>query len=209
MAFWQPGLSKPQQQKPQQLTSSNVSPNKPPQVLSRSVMSMKFMKRKEVEAAPAPAEEINSNTTENVTMMDVVEAQSSSSSVYQKDDTDVFQHLPGRRSFGGVNKVVEFHYQRAFDPTKGRETITKTINDEEMLKRYENMISLPRGPSQGERPKQVTKGKSTTASWQGDQQQTHMTVVKPDKQHSISNNSSISSSKRRQNSGSKKKQKRE
>jgi hypothetical protein len=29
---------------------------------------------------------------------------------------------------------------------------SSTINDEEMLKRYENLIGLPRGPNQGQRP---------------------------------------------------------
>ena len=63
----------------------------------------------------------------------------------------------GRRSFGGFNKAVERNYEQMMDEKrfdKASERATKnSVSDTEMLARYENLIGLPRGPSQGMRPK--------------------------------------------------------
>ena len=76
--------------------------------------------------------------------------------VITEDDSDLFQVLPGRRSFGGFNKSVEKYYHEVFDEQRlqklGDKAKNNTISDEEMLKRYENLIGLPRGPNQGVRP---------------------------------------------------------
>lgn len=67
-------------------------------------------------------------------------------------------HHAGRRSFGGFNKAVERNYEHMMDEKrfdKASERASKnSVSDAEMLARYENLIGLPRGPSQGMRPKQ-------------------------------------------------------
>lgn len=63
----------------------------------------------------------------------------------------------GRRSFGGFNKAVERNYEQMIDEKRfdrASERASKnTVSDAEMLARYENLIGLPRGPSQGVRSK--------------------------------------------------------
>jgi hypothetical protein len=69
---------------------------------------------------------------------------------------DFAAQLPGRRSFNGCNKAVERFYESRMEELKYKKKISvepsNTISDEEMLKRYENLIGLPRGPNQGQRP---------------------------------------------------------
>ena len=67
--------------------------------------------------------------------------------------TDLYSILPGRRSFGGFNPITEQNYQKSMEDMKFEKAVEKaqksTISDEEMLKRYEGLIGLPRGPNQG------------------------------------------------------------
>ena len=78
--------------------------------------------------------------------------------VCTKEEHDFMSALPGRRSFGGANKAVERNYEQMMDEKrfdKASERASKnSVSDTEMLARYENLIGLPRGPSQGARPKQ-------------------------------------------------------
>mgnify|MGYP003387400241 CR=1 FL=1 len=57
---------------------------------------------------------------------------------------DLFAALPGRRSFGGFNKVVERFYQSSMDTHKfglGKDSANDdNISNEEMLDRYTNLI---------------------------------------------------------------------
>ena len=66
-------------------------------------------------------------------------------------------HASGRRSFGGYNKAVERNYEQIIDEKKFNKASEKasknSVSDAEMLARYENLIGLPRGQSQGMRPK--------------------------------------------------------
>ena len=70
--------------------------------------------------------------------------------------------LLGRRSFGGFNKAVELNYEQIMDEkrfNKASEKAAKSsVSDTEMLARYESLIGLPRGPSQGMRPKKEKTG---------------------------------------------------
>lgn len=68
--------------------------------------------------------------------------------------------LPGRRSFGGFNPFIEKNYQTAVDNFRldvnlksKRENNSSNVSDAEMIARYENLVGLPRGPSQGQAPK--------------------------------------------------------
>lgn len=76
---------------------------------------------------------------------------SGASGRFQRDDSNPYSSLPGRRSFGGFNTVVERNYANALGIAV---TETPKINDdkapteEEMAKHYESLISLPRGPNQ-------------------------------------------------------------
>ena len=68
-------------------------------------------------------------------------------------NTDLYSSLPGRRSFGGFNAIIEQNYHKCMEDLKFEKAVNKahksTISDEEMLKRYEGLIGLPRGPNQG------------------------------------------------------------
>lgn len=65
--------------------------------------------------------------------------------------------ITGRRSFGGCNIAVERNYEQMMDQRKFNKSTEKvyknSVSDSEMLERYENLIGLPRGPNQGQRPK--------------------------------------------------------
>lgn len=70
---------------------------------------------------------------------------------------NLFLLTTGRRSFGGFNKAVERNYEQIIDEkrfNKASEKASKnSVSDAEMLVRYESLIGLPRGQSQGMRPK--------------------------------------------------------
>ncbi len=173
--------------------------------LSKSVMSMKFMKRKNeaseesdvVEAMkrskviagnPQLSSELGgvenktSSVEKTLQQMQVlnsareanrVEVSNALSSALRSDlsaengqslqctyeSTNMWSALPGRRSFGGFNVVVERWYASVMD-TRHHEakygSKDSSADDEEMLRKYEKLASLPRGPSLGAKP--VTKG---------------------------------------------------
>lgn len=120
--------------------------------LSKAVMGMKFMRRNE-EVAPA----VVPNPEPSADAVQSSRAPSSSSGVIQFERDRSTVTFPGRRSFGGCNKFIERHYAKVLEDQYNIKVAEKekkqTISDEEMLKRYENLVSLPRGPSQGVRQK--------------------------------------------------------
>ena len=126
--------------------------------LSKSVMSMKFMKRK-VEDAQLQDEIATKkkSVTDIIWSQSTLENTTSSSGklVCEVDLEDRLATFPGRRSFGGFNKAVERQYQSYLDSLKFEKLTTKSskynVDDEEMLQRYESLIGLPRGPNQGKR----------------------------------------------------------
>jgi len=91
-----------------------------------------------------------------LTAVDVVVKSPCNSLACSTEHFDFAAALPGRRSFNGCNKAVERHYEQVLDDLnyKRKASIVKsdTISDEEMLKRYESLIGLPRGPNQGKKP---------------------------------------------------------
>ena len=130
--------------------------------LSKSVLGMKFMKRKEEakineEKAIEKYNQINndSNWTANVesNSMEVEPLDSNEPLKCVKDNVDLYSSLPGRRSFGGFNKAVEAHYQQMInrDRFETKAKIKNEVTDEEMFQRYETLVGLPRGPNQGKR----------------------------------------------------------
>lgn len=108
---------------------------------------MKFMKQKE------------STTEKKEEKKDVIAINNGQSSgeglVCSTEHFDFVAALPGRRSFNGCNKAVERHYEQVLDDLnyKRKTSVVKTdtISDEEMIKRYESLIGLPRGPNQGKK----------------------------------------------------------
>jgi hypothetical protein len=185
MAFWKPGNSQPPIKTPQKssndiLNSSSASKNSAEKtILSKSVMGMKFMKKKEESIRIEQEEKIKFDKISNInwiademtpeTEMDIDDSELTCI----KDDADNFSALPGRRSFGGFNKAVEKHYQQMVDHKRfqisAQADDAKVVTDEEMLLRYENLVGLPRGPSQGLRQdaKANTKGQHNKFSGQG------------------------------------------
>ena len=129
--------------------------------LSSSVMSMKFMKRKEESDIHRAAErEKLSQLKDKYLSNEDFNDSNIDTPVERKNEfaisscvADASLYLPGRRSFGGFNKAVEKHYQSVvLDDINSsrRKNDGVTITDEEMLQRYENLIGLPRGPNQGQ-----------------------------------------------------------
>lgn len=145
---------------------NNSPPNVPDSAsklgLSKSVMSMKFMKRKADENS-IENEEKNRKMKVTELMWSESRQQShlqteKSELICEKDESDVLSLFPGRRSFGGFNKAVERYFQKYLDDQKlDRIVTTKTVSskydvdDKEMLERYDQLIGLPRGPNQGKR----------------------------------------------------------
>lgn len=190
MAFWKPGSAAPipsseSAKKPAiaQKSSGNVKSNvisnntisKPPGdkiVLSKSVMSMKFMKKKEEAVINEAAEQlkfeqINNSSNWVSNAMDVEEDDGPLCCI--KDTSDTFSALPGRRSFGGFNKAVEKNYQQVIDRKRFQKEAQPEValeNEEEMLLKYDSLVSLPRGPNQGVRQevKASTKFNSNASS---------------------------------------------
>lgn len=130
--------------------------------LSKSVLGMKFMKRKEEakvneEKALEKYNQINndSNWVANAepSVMEVEPSDANEPLKCVKDDVDLYSSLPGRRSFGGFNKAVEAHYQQMInrDRFETKAKIKNEVTDEEMFQRYETLVGLPRGPNQGKR----------------------------------------------------------
>lgn len=176
--FWKPG-----DREPTSATTSSTatttngnsnSSNNDKITLSKGVMGMKFMKRKQeadvqgrmdndkrkrllasVESSSGSIE-INdltrqSNDSKIANNMIGIDNDGNSDCIngmiVSTETDDAFALLPGRRSFGGCNKIVEVMYQDILNSRRYDEAVKKanknTISDEEMLIRYQNLIGLP------------------------------------------------------------------
>ena len=177
MSFWKPGDAQPRVQSTSQASVISTSssqlagdsektnpvsiPDAKP-VLSKSVMSMKFMKRKEEAAIQESEETLKRKKILEMQWISRAESVADADAVLcVKETNDLLTAMPGRRSFGGFNKPVERNYQQAMDAIRFDSTVSsskeeksKTITDEEMLERYESLIGLPRGPQQSKRSDQ-------------------------------------------------------
>lgn len=128
-------------------------------VLSKSVMSMKFMKRKESVDQPEGDRLLHlqgGDWMKDSRAAERVPVHSAGGLHCVRDYADLYTALPGRRSFGGANKAMERYYQSVV-ADKYKEKVKKesdkdVIDDEEMVRRYEQLVGLPRGPNQGKRP---------------------------------------------------------
>jgi hypothetical protein len=172
MEFWKPGAEKPNGTEKEtdevekinttrhnETMSSSGDPSKKAS-LSSTVMAMKFMKRKSDADAEAheQAEKRRKLLDSQWTSEGTQVTSSNNGLVCTRDDSDLFSALPGRRSFGGFNRPVEKYYEQIMDEKRFEKAAEKvnrnSVSDEEMLARYENLIGLPRGPSQGQRQQQ-------------------------------------------------------
>mmetsp|Transcript_15698 Transcript_15698/g.26329 ORF Transcript_15698/g.26329 Transcript_15698/m.26329 type:complete len:176 (+) Transcript_15698:41-568(+) len=150
MSFWKPGTSRPAVENSttgsQEIKSKNVekgSNRNSSQRLSSGVLNMKFMKKKELLAS--------NNTSSKATHPVVLASQES---LFIKDELDCAASLPGRRSFNGCNKAVEKHYDQMMETLNYKTKISPhkaSEDDIALLKKYENLVGLPRGPNQGKK----------------------------------------------------------
>jgi hypothetical protein len=141
MSFWKPGEKKPDSGNGKVLKEKKANAG---HQLSKSVMGMKFMQRSIVKHDTKPTNDLQKITTP-------VNGDETSEIQFVRDNQrDLF---PSRRSFGGCNKFIERTYEKVLEETYGMKASEKaeekTISEEEMLKRYESLVSLPRGPNQG------------------------------------------------------------
>ena len=179
MAFWKPGQPTPNSASKKANVDEQMSPVGRPQGtpesgsklktnLSKSVMSMKFMKRKEeiseeesLQLAKRAKLEEADTWTRETEAMDLGGEQSGGNLMCT--EVDVFGDvvlLSGRRSYGGFNKPVERFYKDAVDRVffdKVTSTEARTVNDEELLEQYQHLVGLPRGPNQSRKPEKSSK----------------------------------------------------
>ena len=170
MSFWRPGERKPT------LTPESASPvatttQTPPTLssspkaksrLSDNVMSMKFMKRSVEEEEPETKDEEDDEDANKRRRL-------SGGSVGSNVDGTMLEFTlsghstvayPGRRSFGGFNKVVErqygnilegqrldYKYQKKNDDEDG------DVNDDELIRRYAAMRKINLGGSSSKKNK--------------------------------------------------------
>lgn len=181
MSFWKPGAQPPGPAVNEKAASAISSSSKsstssssttvgnakevqhdPKINLSKSVMNMKFMKRK-VDDESVKSEEINKRKklleaqwSSEMDINSIKEENENTSIKCTLENGDIYSALPGRRSFGGFNKSMERYYQQIMDENRMEKLVkvSETIDDEEMINRYENLVSLPRGPNQGRMVKQ-------------------------------------------------------
>jgi hypothetical protein len=136
--------------------------------LSKSVLSMKFMKKKEeIEEKEKKEKQLLQKLQDGDWLNQSTQAPKevkSTQSAQQKlecvrESQDLYSSLPGRRSFNGCNKAMEKNYQQIIDAKyfehyKGKSDQvadpSPQANTEEID--YEKLVSLPRGPNQGKRP---------------------------------------------------------
>lgn len=133
--------------------------------LSKSVLGMKFMKTKVEVSTNQDLNAIKASLNwkkkkeDGQKSTDVSLSSIHSHEIKLSCTTDDFNFnavLPGRRSFNGCNKAMERHYQMQLEQLKFQQTsiesnvTTASSNmDEEMIKKYEKLVGLPRGPSGG------------------------------------------------------------
>ena len=158
--------------------------------MSANLADMKFMKRKE-EAAEQNKEEgekrrkLLDATWTNPTPQPLAVAQQpqdgSGKLVCVVEAVDLYSTLPGRRSFGGFNAVVERAYANALNTSLDEPSMD--VEEESILKKYEELVSLPRGPNQGKakKPKAPTAGIGQHGQKQQHQQQGNNNTQKQSK----------------------------
>lgn len=69
---------------------------------------------------------------------------------FQREQSSIYSALPGRRSFGGFNAIVEKYYANAVGlsaPGELASTAAET-SEKDMTEHYESLVGLPRGPNQ-------------------------------------------------------------
>jgi hypothetical protein len=149
--FWKPGMQQPSSGNKIAAPAAAGTPvaAESKRTLSKGVLGMKFMKKKEDDAATKPVSASKDDAgTESIAATVDPTAQTF---------VDPYAALPGRRSFNGCNKAVERYYESKLEDLNYKKrapsnTGALTVSDEDILKRYENLVGLPRGPNQGQRP---------------------------------------------------------
>jgi hypothetical protein len=149
--FWKPGKQQPSSSNKIATPGAVAAPiaAESKRTLSKGVLGMKFMKKKEDDAA----------TKSVAASKDDAGTESIAATVDPSALTfvDPYAALPGRRSFNGCNKAVERYYESKLEDLNYKKrsssnTSALAVSDEDILKRYENLVGLPRGPNQGQRP---------------------------------------------------------
>lgn len=156
MSFWKPGEAKTGVP-PEDAPSTKSSP-KP--ALSKNVLSMRFMKKREEGGELAAQEELKRQKL--LSPESVVPGLQSSSGhsintsstgfsnkilVCTREMTNLYSALPGRRSFGGFNKPIERNYDLVLNKHKADKRYGRLVqesndgdaNDEELLTHFKNM----------------------------------------------------------------------
>jgi hypothetical protein len=153
--FWKPNTEKSVQVASS--SSSSTLPDKP--ILSKSVMGMRFMKRKQEADTQGKEDDLKRrklldtqwNNDNNNKIDDIDDKDNIKQIQFSYEESDILSALPGRRSFGNFNKYIEKSYAMAMDAKRYniKAERQRGVDDEEMVERYQSLIGLPRGPNQG------------------------------------------------------------
>ena len=168
--YWKPGSKDPSVSLSKQIVMTNSIPQPvedetEKKKLSKSVMGMKFMKHRtdisnvnpDASILKASLDWSNENKDNDISI---------NSGNYElksciKEDFNFNSVLPGRRSFNGCNNAIERLYKNQLDDlkyyknNKVKDVVIveedKSNMTEDMIKMYEGLVGLPRGPNQGQR----------------------------------------------------------
>lgn len=166
MSFWRPGEGKPSPEGADK-SAAKTPPSASPKArlsLSDNVMGMKFMKRgaeeereekewKEREDASKRRRLIEEEESRAGTKLEIEFTLSEATSI---------SSYPGRRSFGGFNKIVERQYSsilegKRLDHKYRNRSAEDDVDDDELIERYAAMRNMKNPLSSGEKKKEKKK----------------------------------------------------
>lgn len=140
--YWKPGTKAPTTNKappPPTTTTTTSKTTTDTNTLSKSVMSMKFMKRKLDSNSTNDNDDSNisnSNKRRNTNNNNNNENNSMIKNISYINDNRIYSTLPGRRSYGGCNKAVERQYEYIMNERRYEKQVDKanknTISDHDM-----------------------------------------------------------------------------
>ena len=138
--------------------------------LSGNVLSMKFMKRKNIKDEVAEEEERKrrrllheEDSSSNSNDKPIIAPATDNKLVVTVESISLYSALPGRRSFRGANKIVERQYgatleSHRIDKKYGNVSASpEDLDDEELLRRYASIRKGKKGGAAAKRDKNKPK----------------------------------------------------
>lgn len=168
MSFWRPGEGKPSPEGSGKSATKTPPSASPKASLSDNVMGMKFMKRgAEEEREEKEWKEREDASGKRRRLIEEEErgrgrAGTKLEIEFTLSETTSISSYPGRRSFGGFNKIVERQYSsilegKRLDHKYSRKSAEEDVDDDELIERYAAMRNMKNPLSSGEKKKEKKK----------------------------------------------------